>query len=223
MVRRMAAEVPAEFLAGVVEVTVSPKMLPHPTRGEVYTLGECIPIPGEGEAGPVGIQSRVVLYHGSFRALAAHAEEFDWRTEAWETLTHELRHHLEWRARAPDLEAFDWAAEQNFARGDGDPFDPLFYRSGELVVEGVYRIDDDYFVEQTVRHLPARLTLQWHGRRYAGIPPAGLGLPAFLTIEGVEDPPPGDLVVVLRRRPGLLRLFRRELACQAEVAVEPAR
>lgn len=221
MVRRMAAEVPAEFLAGVAEIAVSPKVLPHPTRGEIYTLGECIPMPGEGEQGPVGIQSRVVLYHGSFRALAALAEEFDWRTEAWETLTHELRHHLEWRARAPDLEAFDWAVEQNFARGDGDRFDPLFYQGGELVVEGVYRIDDDYFVEQIVRALPAELTLSWHGRRYAGALPAGLELPVFVTIEGVEDPPPGELVVVLRLRPGLLRLFRREMPSHASVEVRP--
>ena len=73
--------------------------------------------------------------------------DFDWRQEAWETLTHELRHHLEWRARAPDLEEFDWAAEQNFARQDGEPFDPLFYRSGEKVAEGVYRLDDDFFLE----------------------------------------------------------------------------
>ena len=58
----------------------------------------------------------MVLYHGSFAALARVNGGLDWREEAWETLTHELRHHLEWRARAPDLEELDWAVEQNFAR-----------------------------------------------------------------------------------------------------------
>jgi hypothetical protein len=80
--------------------------------------------------------------------LAKLDSEFDWRGEAWETLTHELRHHLEWRARAPDLEEFDWAAEQNFARQDGERFDPTFYRSGEKVAEGIYRLDDDFFLER---------------------------------------------------------------------------
>ena len=222
MVRRMAREVPEEFREGVAEITVSPKVIPHPTRAEVFTLGECIPLPAEGDPGTSAIQSRVVLYYGSFRALAAIAGEFDWRAEAWETLTHELRHHLEWRARAPDLEAFDWAAEQNFARGDGEPFDPLFYLRGEPVAEGVNRIDDDFFLEQVVRRLPVRLGLQWHGRRYAGDLPAGLALPAFLTIEGVADPPPGELIVVLRRRAGLLGLFRRPAVSQTVVEVRPA-
>lgn len=216
---RMAEEVPAEFLEGIAGISVSPKVLPHPTRGEVYTLGECIPVPGDDQSGPGAIQSRVILYHGSFRALAAVTEGFDWRSEAWETLSHELRHHLEWRARAPELEEFDWAAEQNFARGDAEPFDPLFYRSGERVVEGVYRIDDDYFLEHIVRRLPARLSVEWHGRRYEGEIPGGLGLPAFLTLEGLAEPPPGDVVAVFRRRPGLLRLFRREAVHEASVEV----
>ena len=149
MVRRMEQEVPAEFLAGVAEIAVSPRTVPHPTREDIFTLGECIPLPAL-DGGAEGIQSRVVLYYGSFRALASLAPGFDWRAEAWETLTHELRHHLEWRARAPDLEAYDRAAEHNFARQDGEPFDPLFFLDGEPAGDDRYRVDDDVFIDDSV-------------------------------------------------------------------------
>lgn len=207
LVRRMADEVPPEFLAGVAGIEVSRKTLPHPTRADIYTLGECVPLPAEGESGPAGIQSRVVLYHGSFSALADLDQEFDWREEAWETLTHELRHHLEWRARAPDLEAFDRAAEQNFARDDGEPFDPLFYLDGEPVAEGVFRIDDDFFLDRIVDRRPAEVLFDWHGTAYSASVPETT-LPLFLTLTGINDPPPGDLVLVLRRPARLRDLFR---------------
>ena len=134
------------LLEGIAEIVVSPATLPHPVRADVYTLGECIPLPATADDVD-SIQSRVVLYHGSFQALARIDPGFDWREEAWETLTHEIRHHLEWRARAPALEALDAAAEANFARQSGEPFDPGFYLDGEKAGEGIYRIDDDFFLE----------------------------------------------------------------------------
>jgi hypothetical protein len=127
MVEGLRARVPSEFLQGIVSVEVSPKSVPHPIRADVYTLGECIPLEWSGDG--TDLHSRVVLYHGSFAALAGKGG-LDWRDEAWETLTHELRHHLEWRANVQALERYDWAAEQNFARHEGEPFDPLFYRAG---------------------------------------------------------------------------------------------
>jgi hypothetical protein len=212
LVRRLTADVPDEFLAGIEGVEVSPKTLPHPSRSGIFTLGECIPIPAEGDHGVEGIRSRVVLYHGSFQALARISEEFDWREEAWETLTHELRHHLEWRARRPDLEAFDWAAEQNFARADGEPFEPEFYLTAERVEDEIYRIDDDYFLDRMVGELPATARVGWHGVQYAVAVPSGATLPAYLTVTGVEPPPPGDLVLVLRHGAGFFDLFRRRQA-----------
>lgn len=163
MVGRLADEVPSEFLPGVAEIAVSPRTVPHPTREEIYTLGECIPLPAVDGA-PEGIQSRVVLYHGSFLALSRTAPGFDWRAEAWETLTHELRHHLEWRARAPALEAYDEAAEHNFARQDGEPFDPLFFLDGEPAGPDRYRLDDDVFLDRMVETVPSEAGLLWHGR-----------------------------------------------------------
>ncbi len=206
MVRRLSDEVPAHFFEGVAEVVVSPRAVPHPVRGEIYTLGECIPF--ADEAGGAGIQSRIVLYYGSFAALAALEPGYAWREEAWETLTHELRHHLEWRAQAPHLEAFARAAVPNFARQDGEPFDPGFHLDGERAADGVWRIDDDYFLDRVVRTIPDEVLVLWHGGRYRVVPPPGTTLPAFLTLEGVVEPPPGELVLVLRRRPGIRDLFR---------------
>lgn len=203
MVERLAAEIPEEYLAGIAAIDVSPKTIPHPLDAHVYTLGECIPI----DTGTDEIQSHVVLYHGSFRELAAEHPGLDWRQETWDTLLHELRHHLEWRARSEELEAFDGAAEQNFARAAGRPFDPLFFQSGERVAHGIYRLDDDVFIEQVVRERPAVAEFVWHGRAYCvAVPP--VQLPLYLLLDGLDHPPSGDVVLVLRRKPRLRDLFR---------------
>lgn len=220
LVQRMTTEVPSNYLMGVVAVDVSPRTLPHPVRGEIYTLGECVPLPMEGE-GPDTVQSRVVLYHGSFVALARFDPDFDWEREAWETLTHELRHHVEWRARTEDLEAFDRAAEQNFARLDGEPFDPLFFLDGDAPVDGVHQVDDDWFLDTLWRAVPIEVPFIWHGRWYRVQVPTGTTLPAYLLVDGVEEPPPGDLVLVLRRRPRVTDLFRTVTLSQASVIAEP--
>lgn len=217
LVDRLRAEVPAPYLEGILEISVSAATVPHPVRAEIYTLGECIPVEWSGSG--ADLQSRVVLYHGSFAALAGLSEpgEFDWRGEAWETLTHELRHHLEWRASTARLEAYDWAAEQNFARQEGEPFDPVFYRDGDPVAPGIYKVDDDYFIEVRRPAAGRPVELAWHGRRYQADPPAGLRPPAFLTLEGLDEPPPGEAVLVLPRRPLLWTLWRRTPGVQSAV------
>jgi hypothetical protein len=221
MVRRIADEVPSEFMHGIAEVAVSPRTVPHPERADIFTLGECIPLPSAEAASGEGIQSRVVLYYGSFAALARLQEGFEWREEAWETVTHELRHHLEWRANAPALEALDRAVEQNFARQDGEPFDPLFYLDGEPAGTAAFRVEDDVFLDRIVSGSPDAVTLQWRGHSYRVEVPAGATLPAFLTLDRVAEAPPGDLVLVLRRKPGLRDLLRPREPVQATVnAVE---
>jgi hypothetical protein len=217
----MAGEVPSEFLEGIADIVVSPRTVPHPDREEIYTLGECVPLPDAG-GGAETLQSRVVLYHGSFAALARLTEGFDWRAEAWETLAHELRHHLEWRARRPELEELDWAVEQNFARQDGEPFDPAFYLDGEAVGDGIWKVEDDAFIDRVVGALATEVETTWRNRRYRVGVPAEATLPAFLTLDGVADPPEGDLVLVLRRRPGVLALFRPPRVFQARVRAVPA-
>ena len=219
MVRRLCGEVPSHFFEGIAEVVVSPRTVPHPDREDIFTLGECDPLPMEVGSGVEGLQSRIVLYHGSFAALARLQEGFEWRREAWETLTHELRHHLEWRARAPDLENLDWAVEHNYARQEGEPFDPTFFLSGEIEPSGYYRIEDDVFIDQIVPSIPPSVTVSWRGQSYRADSPEGAELPCFLTIEGVADPPEGDLVLVLRRRPGVRDLFGQTGVFQGTVRV----
>jgi hypothetical protein len=208
MVRRLSQEVPASFFEGVAEVVVSRRTVPHPTRPDVFTLGECIPIPLGEAAASHESQSRIVLYHGSFVALSRLQEGFDWRGEARETLTHELRHHLEWRARAPDLENLDWAVEQNFARQEGGSFDPAFYLYGNSGGPDQYKVDEDLFLDHVVDHLPREVHIQWAGQSYVVPMPEGATLPCFVELTGIAPPPAGDLVLVLRRKPGVVDLFR---------------
>jgi hypothetical protein len=203
LVRRLAGAVPEEYLDGIAAVDVSPRTVPHPQLPDVYTLGECIPVHGDTDE----VLSRVVLYYGSFRALARGEPDFDWEGEAHETLLHELRHHLEWRAADEGLERYDWAVEQNHRRIDGDPFDPLFFQVGERVEERIFRVEDDVFIDRVVRARPDRVELVWRGRRYSA--PVGAGpLPAFVALDGLDEPPSGDVFVVFRRRPKLRDLFR---------------
>ena len=216
MVRRQAEEIPPEFYEGIAEVVVSPRTVPHPERQDIWTLGECIPLPTE-DGYPPYIQSRIVLYHGSFQALAHGRSDFDWQAEAWETLTHEVRHHVEWRAREPALEAFDRAAEANYARQDAQPFDPLFYRDGVKLPDGTYQVEEDVFVERVVPTLPRSVTLHWHGEDLEVEVPPDATLPAFLVIEGAPNPPPGELVLVLHKKSGWLELFRRPAVFRGEV------
>ena len=219
MVRRLCDEVPADFFDGIAEVIVSPRAVPHPERPGVFTLGECIPLPVQVGSGVEGLQSQVVMYHGSFAALARLEQGMDWRQEAWETLTHELRHHLEWRAHAPDLEDFDWAVEHNFARHDGEPFDPTFFLSGNPEGEDRYSVEDDVFIDRIVGAVPDSVEFSWYGREYRIELPQDAELPCFLVVEGVSDPPPGELIIVLRRRPGVRDLFVTGRAFQATVQV----
>ena len=203
---------PAEFRDGVVTIEASAKTVPHPVHADIYTLGECIPLEWSGSG--ADLQSRVVLYHGSFQALAGlgGGGDFDWRAGAWATLTHEQRHHLEWRANVAALEAYDWAAEENFKRHEGEPFDPVFYRSGERVAADVWKVEDDVFIEGSAE-------LIWHGARYrVKIPDAAR--PLFVILDSLVEPPPGEAVLVLPRRLSLLNFWRRVTPTEEFVRVE---
>jgi hypothetical protein len=222
MVRGMAAGFPPEALLGITGIEVTAKTVPHPVREGIWTLGECIPHASGGpdDEGPT-ITSRVELHYGSFLALSRVHQGFDWRHEAWETLTHEVRHHLEWRARVPELEALDDAAEANYARVDGDPFDPLFHLAGEKVAPGITRVEDDIFIDAELGRgewraaSGARRGFAWHGRAWSVTLPDRLPDVLFLALAGVDPEPAGDLILVLRRRAGMLDLFRKPSVEQA--------
>src|SRR5207253_5443402 len=85
---------------------------PPPTALYTLSLHDALPISLEWSGGGADLQSRVVLYHGSFAALARlERGDFDWRREAWDTLSHELRHHLEWRANVAALRSEEHTSE----------------------------------------------------------------------------------------------------------------
>jgi len=227
MVRGMIRDLPPEFREGIVDIEVTAKRVPHPVRAGIYTLGECVPH-AFGAPGDEGAQLRsaIYLHHGSFAALADGDPGFDWRHETWETLTHEVRHHLEWRADEAALEAFDDAAEANYARQDGEPFDPLFFRDGERVAPGVTKVEDDVFLDVPLgrrawrRAAGTAVPFAWHGRSWRVTLPERVPDVLFVTVSGVEPEPAGELVVVVRRKPGWMDLFRRPVVGQVEMKAE---
>ncbi len=222
LIDRLTRDIPADYLDGVADIAVSRRAVPNPKSPEVFTMGECVPLPvGTGESAD-DIQSRIVIYYGSFRALAQLDEEFDWEEEAWETLTHELRHHLEWRAGRADLEVTDWAAEQDFARRDGRPFDPGFYLDGDQIEPGVYAVEGDCFIDRKVSAVPEAVEFEWDGKRYRLTPPPTSTLPAYVLVRGEWGC--SELVVVLRRKPSLRALLasrRQGRPFTVEVEAEP--
>jgi hypothetical protein len=205
-------EIPPEYRAGVDGLTVSRERRRDPDGRDVYTLGECLTesYPSDWE-GPETLRSRLILYHGSFRALAARDPGFDWEEELWETITHELRHHLESLAAEDALEGVDYAADQEFRRYDGTPFETFFYRSGERLAEGLYAVERSRYLE-----LPwptsGEATFAWDGERFAVLPPDEAADVGFVDIVGgLPGEPPPQLTVVLVRPRGrwdaLKRLF----------------
>lgn len=192
-------EIPAEYRAGVDGVQVERAALPQPGLDGVYTLGECsteVYPSGYGDAETT--RSMVVLYYGSFWRLSRQDAAFDWRDELWQTLMHELQHHLESLADEDALGDVDYAADQNFRRLQGDPFDPDFFLSGEPQAGGWYRIEDDWFLDCEPVHGP--LEFSWEGKRYrVQVPPANADV-LFLELPQDVVPAPATLTVVVRAR-----------------------
>lgn len=201
---RVFQRIPEEYREGVDGLTVSPEALPHPTLPDIYTLGMCITEPYPSDwVGPETMRSIVVLYHGSFRELARLDPDFDWEEQIWETLTHELRHHLEYLAGEWGLEGVDYALDETFKRERGVAFDPWYYQRGDEVADGVYRVEQDVYVEQlrppAADDRAEAIRFQWHGDDFVVPAPEELGDVHFVQIRGV-DTGPGILELVLVRR-----------------------
>jgi predicted Zn-dependent protease with MMP-like domain len=234
LAHQIFAEVPDEYKRGVDGLEVTRRTVLHPTLPEVYTMGECLSefYPSEF-GGPGEVRSRVVLYYGSFLAVARGEEDWNWDDEIWETITHEIKHHLEHLASEDALEETDYAEDQNFARREGEPFDPFFYQKGERVENDVYAIDGDLFVvvQRGVvgRREDGPIELEFLGKSLRIRPPVEAADVAYLR---VPDPPvdmgPGELFVVLVRKRSLMGWLRgllnssRMVVHQSEALVEAA-
>jgi len=212
-------EIPREYQSGVDGLRVQRGAQAHPTLPDVYTLGECLTESYPSEfGGPDTTRSLVVLYYGSFWRLSRLDEGFDWEGELWETLTHELRHHLESLAADDALEDQDYAADENFKRLDGRSFDPFFFRAGEGLGDGWYRVEDEYFREYEGRS--EVLEFEWEAGRYRVHVPESDADVLFLSVTPLPPPLPPALCLVQTRPQGTMRLLRSIFASQRKVVQE---
>ncbi len=95
-VQRMTAEIPEGFLRDLQGVHALEQEVLEEGYDDVWRMGEYLdPGPDAFLGGDAGLGRHVALYWGSFRAIAENDPDFDWEEEIWETLTHELQHHVE--------------------------------------------------------------------------------------------------------------------------------
>lgn len=229
---RVWAGIPDTYRSGVDALVIERKSQSHPSMGDIYTLGECMTESYPSDwGGPETTRSVLALYYGSFLRLAELDPEFDWEYEIWETITHELRHHLESLATEDALEDVDYAMDENFKRFRGEPFDPFFYRAGERVAPGLWQAERELFLELEYEGTPgAAVEFELGGRRFVAPVGSEAGDVAFIQIvDGLdaEDLDPElELCLVLVRRHGamrgLLRWLRRTPTdvVQVEAAAE---
>ncbi|MEN8375977.1 MAG: hypothetical protein ABFS34_11055 [Gemmatimonadota bacterium] len=208
--RALWDEIPVEYREGVDGLTVSREAVRHPEGLDAYTLGECLTesYPSDWE-GPDTLRSRLVLYHGSFRALAGRDPDFNWRDELWETLTHELRHHLESLAAEDALEEVDYATEQEFRRFEGAAFEAFYYRSGEALGGGWYAVERARYLELPwPKSGPVRFDLE--GASYELPIPDDAAEVAYVdVVSGLRASGDVAITVVLVREPSLRDRLRR--------------
>lgn len=225
-------EVPDEYKPGIDGLVIERRAERHPTLPDIYTLGLC-----DTEAypsdwvGPDTLRSTVILYFGSFRALARMDPDFDWEAEIHETVQHEIKHHLEGLAGEDSLGGVDYAMDEAFKRGEGLDFDPWFYQHGETMGRGVFVVEDLVFLEQEWAGADFQeaeeLRIRWRGTEYRLPRPEELGDVHFVLLHGIQDPPPWFELVLVRRRSwweDARRLFStsRARVLHSEAEVTPA-
>lgn len=203
--RLVFARVPAEMRVGVDALVVERDAVPDPELADVWLLGECAT--GEWDAPldlPDQLRSTVILHYGSFAALAELDPEFDWEYEIWETVVHEIRHHRESAAGDDALEEVDYAEAESFARREGRPFDPFFFRLGEPVGPGAWEVDGETYLERPIT------SAEWERVEEVEVPwddvvlhvprEGELGDVQFVALEQRRPQDPAVTVVLVRRR-----------------------
>lgn len=118
LVERLWEEIPEAFKGELQGVHVLPQAKPEPGLKGVWRLGEYLdPGPPSAFRAFEGLGRHIVLYYGSFQKVAGPG--FPWEEEVWETLLHELRHHLESLAGQDHLVREDLRRLAEFRRGGG--------------------------------------------------------------------------------------------------------
>jgi len=209
---RMWEEVPSHYKRGVDGVVVRPEAETHPEHEDYFTMGLCStePFPS-GYGGPETDRSTLVLYYGSFRELSRSDPDFDWEEELCETITHELRHHLEFMVAGDDLDGVDYVMEQSHRRDEGLSFDPWYFQSGIVTAPGVYQAEREVFIEQVWApsefERREKLEFDWEGNRWAIPRPERLGDLHYVRVTGPVESP-GSLHLALVRETSFWRRIR---------------
>ncbi len=165
----MWAWIPDGFKAGVTAVVIGRDAVPDPEFPEVFMMGHCSVDEVMAAVDGGSVCSILEVHYGSFAAMAAKEPDFPWDEELWETLTHELRHHMEWRAGVDTLGDTDDLEREDLNRRHGRPFLKDYYRHGLPLDEGVFQVDELLFIELVVdkRSLPVvrreGVEVEWAG------------------------------------------------------------
>ncbi len=116
----MVDDIPDAFLKGLQGVHVLEEAREEEDYEDVYRLGEYLD-PGSEDflGGQPGLGRHIAVYYGSFAAVAEGDPAFDWEGELWETITHELRHHVESLAGEDLLVQDDVERQKDFPRRGG--------------------------------------------------------------------------------------------------------
>lgn len=110
----MVDQIPPLFLEQLNGgISLLEEVKPDEQLHDVYILGEYIDQ-------PYGLGSLIVLYYGSFAATLAGEPESVWKRELWETLLHELQHHVEALAGMGDLQVEDEARFEAWLKEEGE-------------------------------------------------------------------------------------------------------
>lgn len=222
--RRVFEEIPEAYRDGVDGLTVRPDAPEHPDLPGIYTLGECLTEEHLSDFGSADtMRSVIALYWGSFRALSEQNAEFDWEEEIWETLTHELRHHLESLAGDDALEGVDYAADEMFKRYEGRDFDPWYYQHGDLIAPGTYRVEKSSYLEQEWEAASFEVTdtidFEWKGSRWSIARPEELGDVHFVLVRGLDEVD-GEVELVLVRKRGWWASVKRMIGASGSLLLE---
>jgi Zincin-like metallopeptidase len=204
--------IPEAFREGVDGLVIERAVKATDSNPGIFTLGECLTETWPSDYdGPDSVRSEVILYWGSFHELAETDSDFDWEIEVWETLTHELRHHLESLARDDALGDVDSGMDQHFRRLDGGLFDPYYYRSGEARGPGWFALENAWFFE-VIGRSPERIEFAWKDGHYSVPVPASNAQVLFLAVTAGVEQPPAELYIVVTRRQSLRARLRTVLA-----------
>ncbi len=121
VVEQMLDEIPPSFLTDLQGVHALEDEKPEEGFDDVWRMGEYLdPGPDNFLGGDDGLGRHVALYWGSFRRIAENDPDFDWEEEIWETLTHELQHHVESLAGDGRLIEQDLIDAENFFAAESE-------------------------------------------------------------------------------------------------------